>query len=322
VKRLLVTGAGGFLGGHLCRLAMARGWEVAGLDLRFPDGFPHRAIVGSVTSARDVAAAMEGADAVIHGAALTGLWTPDRADWFAVNLGGTERVAAAARAAAARMVYVSSFTTLVAGPRGARRSVDENAALPPDALMGGYPASKRMAELAVLDEVERGLDAVIVLPSAPVGPGDRGPTPPMRLMRDLVAGRLPAILEARMNLVAVEALAEGVLAALERGAAGRRYLLAGENAWLSEIAGEVARLAGGRVPGFHVPYHLAYAAGLASEFGAWLGGGDVGAPLTGIRLAARPLDFVADRARTELGFDPPGWRETVARAVSAVQAEG
>ncbi len=322
MRRLLVTGAGGFLGGHLCRLAAERGWEVTGLDLRFPEGFPHRAITGSVTRAADVAAALEGADAVIHAAAVTGLWAPSREDWFRVNLGGSECVAAAARAAGARLVHVSSFTTLVTGARGARRTVDETEELPPTALMGGYPASKRMAELAVLAEVARGLDAVIVLPTAPVGPGDPGPTPPMRLMRDLVLGRLPALLETRMNLVAVDALAEGVLAALERGLTGRRYLLAGENAWLSEIAAEAARLAGVGAPRARVPYALAHLAGMASEFGAWLGGRPAGAPLTGIRLAGRPLDFANARARAELGFDPPGWRETVARAVAAVQAEG
>ncbi len=322
MTRLLVTGAGGFLGGHLCRLAAARGFEVTGLDLRFPAGFPHRAITGSVTRAADVEAAVAATDAIIHAAALTGLWTPARADWFEVNLGGTRRVAAAARARGARLVHVSSFTTLVSGPRGERRTVDETVELPPSALMGGYPASKRMAELAVLAEVAQGLHATILLPAAPVGPGDRTPTAPMRLIRDLASGRLPAILEARMNLVPVEAVAEAALAALERGVPGRRYLLAGDNAWLSEIAAEVARLARVRPPRARVPYPLAHIAGMASEAAAWFSGAEAGAPLTGVRLAARLLDFDGSRARTELGFSPPGWRETVARAVAAVQAEG
>lgn len=316
---MLVTGAGGFLGGHLVRLAAARGWQVRGLDLAHPREAPYEALVGSVESPRQVAAAMEGADAVIHAAALTPLWYPDRRAYFRVNAGGSAHVARAARIAGARMVQVSSYTVLV-GAAAPGTLLDETAELDPRQTLGAYPASKREAELAVLAEVAEGLDASIVLPSAPVGPGDRTPTAPMRLIGNLVRGRLPALFETSMNLVAVEAVAEGCLAALERGQPGRRYLLSGEDALLSEVAAEVARLANVRAPSARVPAWLAMVAAYFSEMGAFFGSGEAGAPITGVRLAAAAPRFSNARARAELGFDPPPLAETLAAAVRAVQA--
>jgi dihydroflavonol-4-reductase len=319
VPLMLVTGAGGFLGGHVCRLAAARGWQVRGLDLAHPENAPYEAITGSITRPETVAAAMDGAAAVVHAAALTALWYPDRRAYFRVNAGGTRVVAAAALAQGARMVHVSSYTTLVAGdPVGAL--LDEAAELHPRATLGPYPASKREAERAVLAEVARGLRASIVLPSAPVGPGDRTPTAPMRLIRDLARGRLPALFETHMNFVDVEAVALGCLQALERGEAGRRYLLSGEDALLSHVAAEVARLAGVRAPSARVPAWLAMGAAYGSEMAAFFLSRDAGAPITGVRLAIASPRFSNARARAELGFDPPPLAATLARAVAAVQA--
>ncbi|WP_448586673.1 NAD-dependent epimerase/dehydratase family protein [Thermaurantiacus sp.] len=320
-RLLLVTGAGGFIGGHVCRLAAASGWAVRGLDLAFPADFPHEAVRGSVTDQRTVASAMSGAAAVVHAAALTALWAPDRRAYARVNAGGTAVVARAARAANARLVHVSSYTVLVAAetPQGA--TLDETAEWHPRQLLGAYPAAKREAELLLADEVARGLEATIVLPSAPVGPGSRVPTAPMRLITDLVNGRLPAILDRMTNLVDVEAVASGILAALEQGAPGRRYLLSGEDAPLAAIAEDVARLAGVRPPAVRVPAWLARTAGHLGEAAAFLGGREPRAPLTGVRLALADVRFSNARARAELGFAPPPLAETLRRAVAAVQAE-
>lgn len=209
---------------------------------------------------------------------------------------------------------------LVAGPRGGPwRRLDETVEHRPEALLGPYPAAKRQAELFVLEEVAAaGLDAVIVLPSAPVGPGDVHGTPPTRLLADLAAGRLPALMDTVMNFVAVEAVAHGVLAALERGARGRRYLLSGEDAPLSAIAAQVAALAGVRPPRWRVPYALALGAAAVEEGLATLTGRAPRATLTGVRLAGRRVGFSNARARAELGFEPPPLAETLARAVAAL----
>jgi dihydroflavonol-4-reductase len=317
VKRLLVTGAAGFIGGHLCARAAAAGWEVTGLDLRFPRPFAFRALEGSVLDEATLGRAMAGVDAVVHGAAITGLWARDPADFAAVNLGGTQAVIAAARAVGARLVHISSYTTLIARNTADGTLLDETAEHAPGQLLGPYPRSKRAAEIAVLDAAANGMDALVVLPSAPVGPGDPGPTPPMRLIRELAAGRLPAILETRMNLVGVEALADGILAAVARGRAGERYLLSGVDAWLSDIAAMVAAMSGVRAPAGRVPSWLALAVARASEAVAGISGRPPAAPVTGVRLAARRVAFSNAKAKRELAFQPPDLAEALARALQA-----
>jgi dihydroflavonol-4-reductase len=317
-RTLLVTGAGGFIGGHVCRLAQQHGWRVRGLDLAFPHPIAGEAITGSILDPAALRAALAGADAVVHGAAITSLWARDPADFMRVNAEGSRAVARAAREAGARMAHISSYTVLVSGPRGgAMRTVDEGSELPPDRLLGPYPAAKRQAELFVLDEVSQGLFATILLPSAPVGPGDWSCTPPTRLLMDLAAGRLPAILDAPMNLVDVESVAQACLAALELGRPGRRYLLSGEDAPLSHIARIVASLSGVRAPSARVPYGLALATAEVEALWAKLTGRPPRAPLTGVRLAGRNIGFSNARARAELGFAPPPLAETLAHAVAA-----
>jgi dihydroflavonol-4-reductase len=315
VKRLLITGAGGFIGGHLATRAAAAGWEVTGLDLRLPAAPSFRAITGSILDSATLQEAMAGATAVIHGAAITGLWSRNPADFARVNLGGTQAVLAAARKTDARLVHISSYTTLIARDTPADSLLDESVLTPPEALLGPYPRSKRAAELAVLSAAAEGLDALVVLPSAPIGPGDPGPTPPMRLIRDLAAGRLPAILETTMNLVGVEALADGIIAALDRGQSGTRYLLSGTDAPLSEIAAIVARITGVRPPRARVPYAVALAAAEVSEALARLTGRPPAAPVTGVRLAGRRVRFSNAKARRDLGFSPLPLEESIQRAL-------
>jgi dihydroflavonol-4-reductase len=315
MKRLLVTGAAGFIGGHLCTRAAAAGWDVTGLDLRMPQTPPFRAVAGSILDTATLEEAMEGATAVIHGAAITGLWARNPADFTRVNLRGTEAVLAAARRRGTRLVHISSYTTLIARNTPRDSLLDERILNPPEALLGPYPRSKRAAELAILSAAAEGLDALVVMPSAPIGPGDPGPTPPMRLIRDLAAGRLPAILETTMNLVGVEALADGILAALDRGQAGTRYLLSGVDAPLSEIADIIARHTGVRPPAMRVPYAVALAAAEVNEALARLTGRPPAAPVTGVRLAGRRVRFSNSRARQDLGFSPPTIEAALLRAL-------
>ncbi|MEM0923496.1 MAG: NAD-dependent epimerase/dehydratase family protein [Pseudomonadota bacterium] len=319
---VLVTGAAGFLGRHLTERLVQRGERVIGFDLggaRPPQPPGVLPMQGSVEDRAALDRAMDGVDEVIHAAAVTGLWARDRDSFRKVNVEGTRNVLEAAHAAGVkRMVHVSSYVTLITGRRAAPVRVDERLELPVGAMLGPYPASKRAAELICRAHP---LDPMIVMPSAPIGPGDHGPTPPGRLIRDLATGNLPALIDCSWNFVHIDALADGVLAALEDGVPGRRYLLAGENLQTEGLAALCTRF-GLVAPRARVPHGLALASGHVEEALSRLIGSTPIGPLTGIRLAGPRREFDNSRARRELGFRPPSTADALRDALSWLREAG
>ncbi len=320
----LVTGAGGFVGGHVVARLVGRGEAVRALDLAFPAPLPGGAerIEASILDPEALARAAAGVAAVIHCAALTDLWQPRRVHYDRVNTRGTCEMLVAARNAGARMVHVSSYVTLIGGPDRGEAVLDETVDLVPSQMLGPYPRTKREAELAALSAAAAGQEVVIVQPSAPVGPGDHRMTPPSRMIRDLAAGRMPAVLDCLLNLVDVRALAEGVIAARDRGGSGERYLLTGEDLPMADLAAKVAALAGRAPPRFTVPHWVALAAARAEAGIARMTGRPPAAPLTGVRLAGRRVRFSNAKARAALGFAPPPVDRALTDALGWMRATG
>lgn len=310
--KVLVTGAAGFLGRHLMVQLAERGDTVRGMDLA--DGAGDW-VTGSVLDGDCVNRAVDGVDLILHGAAVTDLWSPQRLAYDRVNVVGTCRVLAAARRVGARTVVISSYTTLIAAETPDGSVLDENVAVPPNRLLGAYPASKRQADLAALSAAGAGQEVVIVMPGAPVGEGDDRPTPPGRMIRDLTGGRLPALLDCTLNLVDVRAVAAATIEAGERGKSGARYLLTGEDIPVADVARMVAEASGTPAPSRRVPYGVARAAAAIEAGLARLTGRPPRAPVTGVRLAGRHCRFDNTRARESLGFAPRPVADCIAEAV-------
>lgn len=312
----LVTGGGGFVGRHVVALLAARGAPVRVLDLDPPADLPAgvEAVRGSVTDAGTVRAAMAGVDTVYNLAANPHLWARDRGVFDRVNHGGTLVVLAEAeRAGVARLVHTSSLTTLI-GRRTCAVEVplDEDVTVPVEDLLGPYPRAKALAERAVLDAARRGLPAVVVLPTMPVGPGDRGLTPPTRMILDFVNGAAPAYLECTLNLIDVRHLAAAHLAAADHGRPGERYVLGNANLWMSAFLALLGEVSGVPMPRRRVPYQVALAAARAGEWAAdHVTGRPPQAPVTGVRLAGRPAFFDSTRAVRELGLRQAPLRQTL-----------
>ena len=301
---ILITGAGGFLGGHICRRLRARGQPVRGFDIAWSGERYSDDVTGSILEPEQLAEAFRGVTGVIHAAALAHLWTPGRFDYDRVNTFGTCRILAEARRAGVKTVYVSSYTTLIGRDHADGSSVDETVEITPNRLCGRYPRSKRQAELFAQTAAEAGQHACIVQPTAPVGTGDHNLTPPSAMIRDLATGRIPALLECALDLVDVEAVASATIAALEHGRTGHRYLLSGETVMLSDLAHQIAEISGTPAPKARVPLWVASAAARVEAGLSHFTKRAPKAPLTGVRLAARKARFSSEKARSELGFAP------------------
>src|SRR3974377_557076 len=109
------------------------------------------------------------------------------------------------------------------------------------------------------------LPGVIVNPSAPVGPRDVRPTPTGRIIVEAASGKVPGFVDTGLNLVHVDDVADGHLAALRRGKIGERYILGGENVSFARMLGDIAGLAGRRPPRFRVPHWAVLPVAYGSE---------------------------------------------------------
>ena len=190
---------------------------------------------------RSIARAMTGVRYLFHVAADYRLWARHPDDIVRTNVEGTRNVMNAALAAGVeRIVYTSSVATLASRPN--RAPSDETLPLAAEAAVGAYKYSKVMAERLVEAMVaEQNLPAVIVNPSTPIGPGDVRPTPTGRIIIEAAAGRMPAYVDTGLNLVHVDDVAAGHVAALRKGRIGERYILGGQDVLLGDMLREIAR---------------------------------------------------------------------------------
>ena len=324
--RTVVTGGAGFIGSHLVEKLVERGERVVVLERPGADTSHLPAIVevvrADIRDREGTRLAVQGARFVYHLAANPNLWTRDRGEFDAVNHQGTVHVLDAALAGGVeRFVHVSTESILTraksAGP------IDEGVEIKLSDAVGPYCRSKLRAENEAMARAKDGAPVVVVNPTMPVGPGDRGVSPPTRLIRDFCNGRLPARMDCTLNLIDVRDVAEGLILAMERARPGRRYLLGGENLTLLALLGHLSTLTGVPVPRWNVPYPLGLAAAIASEFWAdWITGKSPKATVTGVRLTRRVMTFNASESLQELGLNPRPARQSLAEAVQWLRSVG
>lgn len=323
---ICVTGATGHLGNNLVRSLNARGERVRcvvlpGEDTRSLAGLDVELLSGDVRDKESLLAAFRGAEVVFHLASVISL-LPGRTGLLEeVNVIGTRNVVQACiQMNVRRLVYTSSIHALVEPPFG--ETIDEGAPCDPSRIAMSYSKSKARATLEVMAGVQKGLDAVMVLPTGLIGPHDYRPSETGQFILDFCRGKVSACLEGGYDFLDVRDAAEGHVLALLKGAPGSMYILSGE--WMSvrSVLEELAKLTGRDAPRFELNQ-------AASKM--------LSSVLTGFSLVfgTKPLlskDAVntllsnslvsSEKARRELGFKPRPLKETIHDTIEWFKSAG
>ena len=320
--KYLVTGATGLLGNNIVRQLLDRGEAVRVLarlecDTRPLDGLSVETVAGDIRDVDSVKRACAGVDVVIHSAGYVHIgWT--RGDVHRqINVEGTRNVAIAAREAGARLVHVSTTNALGLGTL--ERPADEETALP-GIVEVPYIASKREAERVVLDEVKRGLWAVIVSPSTMFGPWDWRPSSGKMLL-EVTRFSLFAPVGAQ-NFGDVRDVAAGAISAAERGRSGERYILGGHNLSFRDAWTKIAALAGKAGPRMRMGPIFRAIAGPACDLRTCLARSEGAANSAALALGRQSHCFTSDKAQRELGYSIRPFDETLTDAWSWFQEHG
>jgi dihydroflavonol-4-reductase len=314
--KAVVTGATGFLGGHVTKLLSERGDDVR-VTYRNPDRLKHlkgvkvRRAKADVLDYKAMRRAMKGADVLFHTVGFVGS-NPAALVWRMNAHAPVVAVEAAAAEGLERVVLTSTISAI--GPTSNGRPANELTEYPEDWLGLAYPDSKHEGELAALAAGERhGIDVVVVNPAYLLGvPIDRdqpGETS-TRTVGNYLRSRLPGVIDAPMNFADVADAAMGHLLAADKGKPGERYILGGVNMSWPELIDCVAEVSGHRHPVLVLPPETARMAQIreAMKLPAAL-------PAEGFGLMAKDWRFSSEKAKRELGYQTRAIDETIQATV-------
>lgn len=310
--RVLVTGITGMLGNNVARLLLEEGATVRALvransDARPLAGLEVETVQGDVRDAACLRSASQDVQWVIHCAGRVHIGWSGLDESQQVNVEGTRNVAQAAMAVGARMVHVSTMSTLAIG--------QEHAPADEDAPRVGqvpcpYVVTKRAAEELVLEQVECGLDAVIVNPGLILGPWDWKPSSG-RMMLQIARRFIPLAPAGGVSVCDARDVAAGMLAAARSGRAGRCYLLTGHNVRYFDLWHKMAQITGGGAPWWPMRLPARVIAGFAGDLLFRVTGREPDVNSASIRVSRQFHYYCCARAEQELGYRCRPLQETL-----------
>ena len=319
----LVTGATGLVGNNVVRMLRDAGETVRVLvretsDPRPLAGLDLEVVRGDVCDTSSVRQAMAGVAQVVHSAAHVHIGWSELELQRSVNVEGTRNVAAAARDAGAKMVHVSSVDALGLGSKDLPADEDT----PREGkLLCSYVVSKRESEQAFLDEVGHGLEGVIVNPGFMLGPWDWKPSSG-RMLLEVKKRFTPFAPKGGCSVCDVRDVAAGILAALQRGAAGRSYILAGENVSYLDLWKRISAITGGSTPICRAGPLMRILAGRGGDLLGKLTGREPDVNSASVRMSDIYNYYSIARAQQELGYVVRPLEESIAEAWKWFQAQG
>lgn len=315
----MLTGASGFVGGHVLQALERRDYTVRCL-VRPGPGRLHlessraEIVEGDLTDREAVRRAIDGCRQVFHVAADYRLFARSPSEIYASNVDGARNVLdAAAAAGVERVVYTGSVGSL--GPLRNGSPADETSPVSLREMVGHYKKSKFLGRQVAKQWAAKGLPVVIVHPSTPVGEGDWKPTQTGKLVLDYLRRKMPAYVDTGLNLVDVRDVAEGHWLAAVKGRVGEEYILGNRNMTLREIFTTLERITGLAAPRFKIPHWLPLAVAAVDTGLARILPRDPWLPLEAVRLSRHEMYFDPSKAVQVLGLPQTPVEEALERAV-------
>jgi dihydroflavonol-4-reductase len=308
-----VTGATGHIGANLVRAFINEGRSTRCLvhvNCQAVDGLDIERFQGDVRDLESLCRAFQGADVVYHLAASISL---SMADWpilEAINVTGTRNVVAAClRTGVRRLVHFSSIHALVQEPLTI--PVDESRPLVESRHYPPYDRSKAAAEREVRRGMEKGLDAIIIYPTAIIGPYDYQLSYFGEALLAMAQRRLPALVTGGFDWVDVRDVVAGAMLAEEKAPAGASYLLSGHWVSMCDIAAMVKEITGIATSRMVCPLWLARIGAPFIKVISQLNGKRPLYTSVSLRALKSNRHISHERAKRELGYKPRPFRETL-----------
>ena len=301
--KVLLTGATGFLGNNLLRLLIEDRHDVTvtlrqSSDMRPLQGLDVDQVFCDLSNSHEITGAIGDNDLVIHCAAKIHIGWHQLDASRKVNVDATRELAQACRLRSIRMIYVSTVDTLAAG--SAAGPTDEQQTEP--AKSGcSYVRSKREAESEFRQQVELGLDGLIVNPGFMIGPWDWKPSSGEMLIA--VGTRFtPFAPSGGCSCVDVRDTACGIISAIQHGKSGESYILGGHNMTYFDLWKLMAKITGSRPPVRLAPNWAMSTVGWVADQKTRITGQESIVNSAAIAMSSLYNWHCSDKAKRELGY--------------------
>ena len=319
-KKILITGANGFLGSAITKLALNKGYKVSvlvrknsNLDNLMKFKSKINFFYGDLRDKDDLYEPVKESDIIFHVAADYRLWSRKPSEIYDTNVHGTENLALLVLKLKKKLVYTSSVAALGLDKDGGNETTEVEF----DQMIGDYKKSKYLAEKIIEKLVKKDLKVIIVNPSTPIGPGDIKPTPTGKIILDVLKGKMPAYVDTGLNFVHVDDVAEGHFLALEKGKIGEKYILGGENLNFKDFLDMVSEI--GNVPKVNFQINFKYLIPLAflNEFLCkFFISRNPSLTIDSLKMSSKKMFFSSMKAKKKLGYRPRPAKNAIKDAIN------
>lgn len=325
-KTIFITGANGFLGSRIVKMAIKKKYKVIGLvrknsKLDNLKNLDVELCIGDIRQTDSFFSYLKKSQIIFHVAADYRLWAKKKSEIYDTNVYGTENLLkAVVKSGEKKVIYTSSVATL--GLENGKIN-DENTPVDYKSMIGDYKKSKFIAEKIFQEYVNNKIiDGVIINPSSPIGPGDFKPTPTGQIILQMLNKKMPAYVDTGLNFVHVDDVAAGHFLALEKGRIGEKYILGGENVMLKEFLDLISDYANLPKVTKKINSRYLYPFAYINEFFAYLV--DHYSPMLtvdGLKMSKSQMFFSSEKAKKELGYRPRDIKDAIKDSVDWMKSK-